>query len=241
MSSEVKNPLHEVRFPGESDEYRRARFELLQAEIDLRRQTETVAALTRNLPLGGTVPDDYVFDEWDAAANAARPVRLSQLFADGRDTLFLYSHMFIPGRAGLPLEVACPACTSIIDGMDGAAQHLERTINFAVVAKVPIEQFREHAKSRGWRHAHLLSSGKNRYNADYQGEAPDGSQIPNANVFVRQGGKIHHFWSSELCHAPADPGQDMRHVDFMWPMWSALDHTPGGRGTDWNPELVYSR
>jgi predicted dithiol-disulfide oxidoreductase (DUF899 family) len=37
MSSEVKNPLHEVRFPGESDEYRRARFELLQAEIDLRR------------------------------------------------------------------------------------------------------------------------------------------------------------------------------------------------------------
>ena len=32
--------LHPVRFPGESDEYRRARDELLGAEIELRRQIE---------------------------------------------------------------------------------------------------------------------------------------------------------------------------------------------------------
>jgi predicted dithiol-disulfide oxidoreductase (DUF899 family) len=240
MATKGTKPLHEVRFAGESDEYRRARFELLEAEIELRRQTEAVAALTRNLPLGGLVPDDYVFEDWDAAARAPRPVRLSELFADGKDTLFLYSHMFIPGEKGLPLEVGCPACTSIIDGMDGAAQHLVRQINFAVVGKVPIEQLRAHAQSRGWRHARLLSSGKNTYNVDYQGEAPDGSQIPNANVFVRKGGKIHHFWSSELWDMPNDPGMDMRHVDFLWPMWSALDHTPGGRGKDWGPKLDYS-
>ena len=30
--------LHEVRFPGEPDEYRRARDELLRAELDLRRE-----------------------------------------------------------------------------------------------------------------------------------------------------------------------------------------------------------
>ena len=49
----MTEPLHTIRFPGESDEYRRARDELLAAEIDLRRRTEAVAAKRRNLPLGG--------------------------------------------------------------------------------------------------------------------------------------------------------------------------------------------
>ena len=49
-----------------------------------------------------------------------RPVRLPELFEEGKDTLFLYNHMFIPGNAGRPLEQGCPLCTSIIDGIDGA-------------------------------------------------------------------------------------------------------------------------
>jgi predicted dithiol-disulfide oxidoreductase (DUF899 family) len=240
MSTVVKKSLHEVRFPGESDKYRQARNELLNAEIDLRRQIEAVAAQRRKLPLGGLVPRDYTFEEWDARKSAARPVRLSELFEDGKDTLFLYSHMFIPGKKGLPLEEGCPSCTSIIDAMDGAALHVSERINFAVVAKVPIERFRAHARSRGWRHAHLLSSANNTYNRDYQAETPDGSQHPMATVFVRRDGKIHHSWSSELYLVPSDPGQDMRHVDFMWPLWSVLDRTPEGRGTDWRPELDYS-
>jgi len=175
------------------------------------------------------VPDDYTFDEWDAKANAVRQVRLSELFDDGKDTLFLYSHMFIPGKKGLPLEEGCPSCTSIIDAVDGSARHLVQQINFAVVAKVPMEQFRAHAQSRGWRHARLLSSANNTYNRDYHAEGPDGSQMPIATVFTRRDGRIHHTWSSELMLAPSDPGQDMRHVDFMWPMWLILDRTPQGR------------
>jgi len=232
--------LHTVHFPGESDKYRKAREELLKAEIDLRRKIEAVAAQRRKLPIGGVVPLDYVFEEWDASANAARPVRLSELFADGKDTLFLYSFMFIPGKAKLPLEEGCPSCTSIIDGIDGAVPHITQGINFAVVAKAPIEQFRAHAQSRGYRHARLLSSANNTYNHDYLAEGPDGSQSPIATVFVRRDGKMHHFWSSELMLAPSDPGQDMRHVDFMWPLWLVLDRTPGGRGKDWRPELDYS-
>jgi predicted dithiol-disulfide oxidoreductase (DUF899 family) len=231
--------LHKVRFPGESEQYRKAREELLHAEIDLRRQIEAVAAKRRKLPAGGAVPSDYTFDEWDAGRSAARPVRLSELFADGKDTLFLYSHMFIPGKAGLPLEQGCPSCTSIIDTMDGAVPHITQRINFAVVAKAPIEQFRAHAKSRGWRHARLLSSANNTYNHDYHAEGPDG-QDPMATVFTRRDGKIRHFWSSELYLVPTDPGEDMRHVDFMWPLWSVLDRSPEGRGADWRPELEYS-
>jgi predicted dithiol-disulfide oxidoreductase (DUF899 family) len=148
--------------------------------------------------------------------------------------------MFIPGEKGLPLEQGCPSCTSIIDAVDGAARHLTQRINFAVVAKPSIEQFRAHAQARGWRHARLLSSAGNTYNRDYHAENPEGEQLPMATVFVRRGGKIHHMWSSELFVVPPDPGQDPRHVDFMWPMWKIFDATPDGRGKDWGAELDYS-
>jgi predicted dithiol-disulfide oxidoreductase (DUF899 family) len=75
MSSQGTSSLHDVRFPGESDEYRRAREELLKAEIELRRQLEAVAAQTRRLPLGGSVPTDCIFEEWDPDTEAARPVQ----------------------------------------------------------------------------------------------------------------------------------------------------------------------
>ena len=39
---------------------------------------------------------------------------------------------------------------------------------------------------------------------------------------------------------PNDPGTHMRHVDFMWPVWTVLDRTPEGRGKDWGPELESS-
>jgi predicted dithiol-disulfide oxidoreductase (DUF899 family) len=244
MSSEKTKTLHEVRFPGESPQYRQAREELLKAEVELRRQIEAVAAKRRKLPLGGQIPHDYVFEEWDASAKAARPVRLSELFEDGKDTLFLYSHMFNPDSSGVPLMEPCPSCTSIIDAIDGAAPHIAHRINFAVSAKAPLERFRAHAKARGWSHARLLSSAKNTYNHDYHAEGAwgpgDANQDPMATVFARRDGKIHHVWSSELYFVPSEAGQDMRHVDFMWPLWSILDTTPEGRGAEWRPELEYS-
>jgi predicted dithiol-disulfide oxidoreductase (DUF899 family) len=75
-------------FPNESDEYRSARDALLQEEIALRRHTEAVAEQRRSLPLGGEVPSDYVF------AGAEGSVRLSELFEDGKDTLFLYNFIW---------------------------------------------------------------------------------------------------------------------------------------------------
>jgi hypothetical protein len=69
----VSEEQHGVSFPGESDEYRRARNGLLGAELELRRQIEAVAAQRRNLPLGGEVRTDYEFEEADA-----KTVRLSE-------------------------------------------------------------------------------------------------------------------------------------------------------------------
>ena len=80
-----------IQFPGESGEYRLARNRLLDAEAELRRAIERVAAQRRALPPGGAVPDDYVFEE---AADAGGQVRFSELFAPGKDTLVIYSFMF---------------------------------------------------------------------------------------------------------------------------------------------------
>ena len=230
--------LHDFRFPGESDDYRRARDELLRAEIELRRQEERVAAQRRELPPGGRVGTDYVFQEWDPSADAPRDVRLSELFADGKDTLFLYSFMIVPEEQGLPFVGPCPSCTSIIDGIDGSVPHIPQRINFAVAAKPPIEVFRAHGQRRGWRNARLLSSSQSTYNRDYGSEDANGFQWPLATVFARRDDGIHHVWSSELWFADHDEGQGPRHVDFMWPVWAVLDRTPSGR-EDWVPELDY--
>ncbi|HYX84697.1 MAG TPA: DUF899 family protein, partial [Gaiellales bacterium] len=59
-------------------------------------------------------------------------------------------------------------------------------------------------------------------------------------VFVRQNDGIRHSWATELLFAPRDEGEESRHVDSIWPIWSVLDMTPHGRGT-WSdfPGLDY--
>jgi predicted dithiol-disulfide oxidoreductase (DUF899 family) len=230
----------ETRFPGESDEYRLARNQLLADEVNLRRSIERVAAQRRALPPGGAVPEDYVFEE---AADGSE-VRFSELLAPGRNTLVVYSFMFPrwsgdtrPGpaegeTARLPLvQTPCPSCTSILDSLDGAAPHLASQLSFVVVAKSDPARIRDFAHERGWRHLRLLSSRHNSYNRDYHAEGPDGEQSPILNVFALTGGELRHRWATELMFAARDEGEEPRHVDSIWPIWNVLDMTPGGRGS----------
>jgi predicted dithiol-disulfide oxidoreductase (DUF899 family) len=239
----------DIRFPGESGEYRRERNRLLEAEIELRRSIERVAAERRTLPPGGTVQEDYSFEE----VSDGREVRFSELFEAGRDTLVIYSFMFPrwsgdtrPGPAGgetgkLPLaETPCPSCVSILDSLDGAAPHLAQRLNLVVIAKSDPDRVRTFMHERGWRHLRLLSTRNNTYNRDYHAETPEGEQIPMLNVFVRDGETIRHSWASELLFAPGDEGEETRHVDSIWPIWNVLDMTPAGRGAEGDfPGLDY--
>jgi predicted dithiol-disulfide oxidoreductase (DUF899 family) len=238
-----------IRFPGESEEYRRERNRLLEAEAGLRRTIEQVAEQRRMLPRGGVVPDDYIFEE----ASDGCEVRLSELLETDEETLVIYSFMFPrysgdtrPGpaqgnTARLPLnETPCASCTSILDSLDGAAPHLARRLNLAVVAKSDPERIRNFARERGWRHLRLLSSRGNAYNRDYHAETAEGEQMPILNVFVRDGDRFRHTWASELMYAPRDEGMEARHVDSIWPIWNVLDMTPQGRaGEPGIPALRY--
>jgi len=240
-----------IAFPGESTEYRAARDRLLEQEIELRRAMEALAAARRELPPGGAVPEDYVF-AGAGADGVPTDVSLSELFAPGKDSLVIYSFMFPrdpgderPGPEGgetalLPLaEGPCPSCVAFLDQLDGAIEHAAQQLNFAVVAKAPLPRVLTFAEERGWRRLRLLSSGANSYNRDYLAETADGHQRPMLTVFHRDGGVIHHFWSSELFYAPWDPGQDPRHVGTLEPVWNLFDLTPEGR-PDWDEQLSYA-
>jgi predicted dithiol-disulfide oxidoreductase (DUF899 family) len=241
----------DVTFPSESPEYRAARNELLGREIELRRLTEAVAAERRQLPPGGVVPEDYLF-QGEGPDGGTIDLRLSDLFAPGRDSLAIYSFMFPrdpeddapgpvrePETAKLPLaEGPCPSCVSLLDQLDGMVEHAGQHVNFAVVAKTSPDRLATWKRERGWRRLRLLSSAGNTYNRDYLAETPEGAQRPILNVFHRDGETIRHFWGSELFYGPWDPGQDPRHVGTIEPLWNLFDLTPEGR-PNWDEQLTY--
>ena len=214
-----------VRFPNESGEYREARDALLAEEIELRRHIERVAEQRRALPPGGTVPQDYVL------IGENGPVTFSELFGE-KQTLAVYSYMYGPKR-----EQPCPMCTSLMAAWDGEALDVEQRIALVMVARSPIERLLAVKKARGWQHLKLYSDVAGDFTRDYV--SADDADMPAFNVFTRRDGSIRHFWSGEMGGSTADPGQDPRGAPDLMPLWTILDSTPEGRGSDWYPKLEY--
>jgi len=218
MSSSALKPAAELakasgfRYPNESAEYRRAREALLAEEIELRRHIERVAEQRRRLPPGGEVKQNYVFEGEKGRASFA------DLFGD-KDTLVVYSYMF-----GAQRERPCPMCTSLLSAWDGEVPDILQRVALAVVARSPIERLKAFRRERGWHH-HALTK--------------DGGDDAAFNVFTKSDGTIRHFWGGEMNAASADPGQDPRGAPDLMPLWTILDVTPEGRGTDWYPKLNY--
>ena len=95
--------MSELRYPNESQEYRKAREALLKDEQELVDKTKALAAKRRKLPPGGQLKEDYTF-KWADGGKVGPRVKFSELFGD-KTTLILYSWMF--GPAGT--SPACPA------------------------------------------------------------------------------------------------------------------------------------
>jgi predicted dithiol-disulfide oxidoreductase (DUF899 family) len=206
--------MSELRYPNESTQYRAARDALLKDEQELVDKVKSVAAKRRNLPSGGPLKEDYVF-QWANDGKVGKRVKFSELFGD-KSTLLLYSFMFGPGW-----DKPCPSCTSLVDGFDRTSYQVTRDAAFAAIAKAPPERINAWAKERGWSQIDLLSGAEATYQADYkcQGESDD-LQWPVMHVFKKQGGRILHFWGTETAS---------NHVDTVWPYWNLMDFTPEGR------------
>jgi predicted dithiol-disulfide oxidoreductase (DUF899 family) len=243
---ERASAIAHLSYPNESAEYRAARNALLDEEMALRAQIEAVAAKRRALPLGGEIPEDYVFERI-GKNSMPEQVKMFELFGP-HDTLILYSFMYGPER-----KLPCPGCNHLLDGIDGAARHIGQRATLQIVAKSPIARLAAWAHERGWDHLSLISTAGNSYDADYFGDTSKFSREMRVqfgvedckdwdetifNVFKRKDGKISHFWGSEMAFAPTAPGQHHRAGDLADPLWNLLDMTPEGRG-DFFPKVNY--
>ena len=206
--------MSEPRYPNESSEYRAARDALLMDEQELVNKVKALAARRRQLPPGGQLKEDYVF-QWANDGKVGKKVKFSELFGD-KSTLLLYSFMFGPNW-----DNPCYSCTSLVDGFDRTAYQVTRHAAFVCIAKAPADRINAWAKKRGWSQIALVSGFESPYQADYrcQGESDD-KQWPVMHVFRKQGGKILHFWGTEL---------KSNHVDTVWAYWNLMDFTPEGR------------
>lgn len=214
-----------IRILNESAEYRAARQALLAEEFELRRHIERVAAMRRALPSGGPVTGDYRFETEDG------PSDLAGLFGD-KQTLVVYNYMFGPER-----KRPCAICTNLLDAWDGNADDIAQNVSLVVVARSPYERLAAVKRERGWKNLRLASAVTDAFTRDYGGSPDGGLDSGGPAVFTRRDGTIRHFWSQEMI--ASDPGQDPRGAPDLAPVWTVLDMTPEGRGTDWYPSLEY--
>ena len=218
-----------VRFPNESAEYRAARTALLAEEIELRRHIERVAEQRRALPPGGEVTGGLpVRRRGRAGAPSPRCSATSRRWS---------STTSCTGRSASGPARCAPRCSPPGTARPPTSSSASRS---AVVARSPIERlvaFKTRARLAP--PEALFVDGNGDYNRDYYGMPPDGGDIPAFNVFTRRDGTIRHFWGGEMTGETADPGQDPRGAPDLMPLWTILDMTPEGRGTDWYPKLDY--
>jgi predicted dithiol-disulfide oxidoreductase (DUF899 family) len=215
-------------FPGESAAYREARRALLAEEIEFRRHMTRVTEQRRALPDGPVIEKDYRFRDADGAE-----VGLLELFGD-KAALVSYFWMYGPQR-----ERPCPMCTNWLGAVAGNAADIGQRVALKIFGRSPVERQLAFAEERGWRGLEFVQTVGDDYARDLGLLNEDGSENPALVVFKRDGDQVRLFWASEMTLEMADPGQDPRDAPDVAALWSILDLTPGGRGTDWYPKLSY--
>src|SRR6202051_4250765 len=133
--------MSELRYPNESRENREARESLLKEERELVDKVKSVAEKRRNLPIGGQLKEDYVF-QWANDGKVGKSVKFSELFAD-KNTLLLYSFMYGPNW-----DNPCPSCTSLVDGFDRSWYQVTQDASFVAIAKPRAARTNRGAKKR---------------------------------------------------------------------------------------------
>jgi predicted dithiol-disulfide oxidoreductase (DUF899 family) len=124
---------------GTQEEWQAARDELAKLETEQAERNAEIKRKRLELPW---VPVDkqYEFDTDDGKKT------LAELF-DGRSQLLAYNIMFGPAY-----EVgACPGCTNLGDGLDGALVHLNhRDVTLICFSRAPIERLVAYKERMGW-------------------------------------------------------------------------------------------
>lgn len=223
LAKDAKTP-----FPGASPAYENARRALLAEEIEFRRHMTRVVAQRQALPPGPVVTKNYRFKD-----EQGFEVGLRELFGD-KDTLVVYFWMYGPQR-----ERPCPMCTNWLGAVNGNATDIKQRVALKILGRSPVERQFAFAQERGWRDLDFVQTFGDDWAVDLGLLQPDESENPALIVFRRDGDEIRLFWASAMTAEMADPGQDPRDAPDIAALWSILDLTPGGRGSEWYPKLRY--
>jgi len=223
LAAKAKTP-----FPGASPDYERARKALLAEEIEFRRHMTRLAEQRRALPPGPVIRKNYRFKD-----EQGFEVGLRDLFGD-KDTLVTYFWMYGPQR-----ERPCPMCTNWLGAVNGNAADIKQRVSLKILGRSGVERQYAFAQQRGWRDLNFVQTIGDDYANDLGLLAAGVSESPALVVFKRDGDDVRLFWASEMTRDMADPVQDPRDAPDIASLWSVLDLTPGGRGTDWYPKLQY--
>jgi predicted dithiol-disulfide oxidoreductase (DUF899 family) len=220
--------LGKTPFPGASAEYNAARTALLADEIEFRRSMTRLTERRRALPPGPVISKNYRFKD-----EQAFEVGLIDLFGD-KTTLVTYFWMYGPQR-----QRPCPMCTNWLGAVNGNAADIKQRVALKILGRSPVDRQYAFAQERGWRDLNFVQTVGDDYAKDLGILTPDGNEYPALVVFKRDGDTVRLFWASEMTKDMADAGQDPRDAPDIASLWSVLDLTPEGRGTDWYPKLQY--
>jgi len=220
---------------GTREEWLAVRLELLEREKELTRRSDELARRRLELPWV-RIDKHYRFETEDD------PASLRDLFR-GRSQLIVQHFMF-PG---------CPSCSSMADGYDGFAMHLENNdVAMVKVSRYPIEELAAYNERMGWSVPFVSSLGS-AFNFDF-GVAYTDEQIASGTAEHN----LHRNWDhSDSPTGPfrkyeESPPKDLqgmsafaledgvvyhtysayaRGVDVLWGMWQWLDRAPKGCDT----------
>jgi predicted dithiol-disulfide oxidoreductase (DUF899 family) len=178
-----------------------ARKELLKKEKELTKLQDELAEARRDLPWV-EVTKQYVFD------GPAGKHALGDLF-QGKSQLLLYHFMFGP-----EWKEGCPSCSFVSDHVDGMLPHLAaRDVAYTAVSRASVEQIEAFKKRMGWQFP-WVSSMNNEFNWDfhvsftkqqmasgsvyynYKDQQWPSDEAPGVSVFLKEGDRIFHTYSS---------------------------------------------
>jgi predicted dithiol-disulfide oxidoreductase (DUF899 family) len=233
------------------EEWLKARLNLLEVEKDFTRRGDAVARARQDLPWV-RVDKDYAFDTHDGKR------ALRDLFG-GRSQLMVYHFMFGPD-----FKAGCPSCSSIADGFNGVAVHLQNhDVALWAVSPAPLAKLEAYKSRMGWTFP-WASAGESGFNFDFNVSFTE--QVQREGEITYNYAKGRHamdtvppavvgFATSVGTDAPTytreRPGISTfvledgvvyhaystyaRGVDGVWGMYQWLDRAPKGRNEDSGP------
>jgi predicted dithiol-disulfide oxidoreductase (DUF899 family) len=177
------------------EEWQAARDELAKLEAEQAERNEEIKRKRLELPWV-PVEKEYVFDTEDGKKT------LAELF-DGRSQLLAYNVMFGPDYT----LGACPGCSSLADGLDGALVHLNhRDVTLICFSRAPIERLTAYKKRMGWQFPYVST-----YDSDFAFDfglamtKEQAQQVPEVKEMVENPPVWLEEWSAQV-GAPLEDG-----------------------------------